>query len=38
VMATHGRSGVSALWAGSVASRVVAAGQRPVLLIRVPRV
>ncbi len=38
VMATHGRSGVSALWAGSVASRVVGAGQRPVLLIRVPRV
>ncbi|MDQ7820076.1 MAG: universal stress protein [Armatimonadota bacterium] len=37
VMATHGRSGVSALWAGSVASRVIGAGRRPVLLIRVPR-
>ncbi len=36
VMATHGRSGVSALWAGSVTSRVVAAGQRPVFLVRVP--
>lgn len=37
VMATHGRSGVSALWAGSVASRVVGAARRPVLLIRVSR-
>ena len=38
VMATHGRSGVSAVWAGSVASRVLARASRPVLLIRVPRV
>ena len=38
VMATHGRSGVSAVWAGSVASRIVAQAARPVLLIRIPRV
>ncbi len=37
VMATHGRSGVSAVWAGSVASRVVAHAPRPLLLVRVPR-
>ncbi len=37
VMATHGRSGVSAVWAGSVASRLVAHTPRPVLLIRIPR-
>ncbi len=37
VMATHGRSGVSAVWAGSVASRIVAQAARPVLLIRIPR-
>jgi len=37
VMGTHGRSGVSAVWAGSVASRIVAAGVKPVLLIRIPR-
>ena len=37
VMATHGRSGVSAVWAGSVASRFVAHASRPVLLIRIPR-
>lgn len=37
VMATHGRSGVSAVWAGSVASRLVARSPRPVLLIRIPR-
>lgn len=36
VMATHGRSGVSAVWAGSVASRIVAAGSRPILLVRIP--
>lgn len=35
VMATHGRSGVSAVWAGSVASRVVAAATKPVLLVRI---
>lgn len=37
VMATHGRSGVSAVWAGSVASRVVAHAPRPLLLVRIPR-
>jgi nucleotide-binding universal stress UspA family protein len=37
VMATHGRSGVSAVWAGSVASRIAAQAARPVLLIRMPR-
>lgn len=37
VMGTHGRSGVSAVWAGSVASRIVGAGVKPVLLIRIPR-
>jgi len=37
VMATHGRSGVSAVWAGSVASRLVAHTPRPLLLIRIPR-
>lgn len=37
VMATHGRSGVSAVWAGSVASRIIAHSTRPVLLIRIPR-
>ena len=36
VMATHGRSGVSAVWAGSVASRLVGTGATPVLLIRIP--
>jgi len=35
VMGTHGRSGVGAVWAGSVAARVVAHSTRPVLLIRV---
>lgn len=37
VIATHGRSGVSAVWAGSVASRIVGAGTRPVLLVRISR-
>lgn len=37
IMATHGRSGVSALWAGSIASRLVETGKKPVLLIRIPR-
>lgn len=37
VIATHGRSGVGAVWAGSVASRIVAQATRPVLLIRIPR-
>ncbi len=33
VMATHGRSGVSAVWAGSIASRLVGTGVTPVLLV-----
>jgi len=37
VMATHGRSGVDAMWAGSVAARVIGHSTRPVLLVRVPR-
>lgn len=37
VMATHGRSGVDAMWAGSVAARIIAHSTRPVLLVRVPR-
>ena len=37
VMATHGRSGVSAVWAGSVAARMAAHSTRPILFIRVPR-
>jgi len=37
VMATHGRSGVGAVWAGSVAARVIARSTRPVLLVRIPR-
>ncbi len=36
VMATHGRSGVSAVWAGSVASRILSQSTRPILLIRIP--
>ena len=36
VMATHGRSGVSAVWAGSVASRLIGTGATPVLLVRIP--
>lgn len=35
-MATHGRSGIDAVWAGSVASRITAQSTRPVLLIRIP--
>ncbi|HEY1013009.1 MAG TPA: universal stress protein [Herpetosiphonaceae bacterium] len=34
VMATHGRSGLSRLWLGSVATRVLQHTDRPVLLIR----
>lgn len=37
VMATHGRSGVGAVWAGSVAARIIAHSTRPVLLVRIPR-
>lgn len=36
VMATHGRSGVGAVWAGSVASRILRHSTRPILLIRIP--
>jgi nucleotide-binding universal stress UspA family protein len=38
VMATHGRSGIGAVWAGSVASRIVARCRRPMLLVRAPGV
>jgi nucleotide-binding universal stress UspA family protein len=34
VLSTHGRSGMNAVWAGSVASRVVARCRRPMLLVR----
>lgn len=36
VMATHGRSGVGAVWAGSVAQRIISHSTRPVLLVRIP--
>ncbi len=36
IMATHGRSGVGAVWAGSVAQRIIAQSTRPVLLARIP--
>ena len=36
VMATHGRSGLSAAWAGSVASRISARCRKPILLVRAP--
>lgn len=36
VIATHGRSGVAAVWAGSVASRMLAHSTPPVLLVRIP--
>lgn len=38
IMATHGRSGVGAVWAGSVAQRIIAQSTRPVLLVRIPTV
>jgi nucleotide-binding universal stress UspA family protein len=38
VMATHGRSGLSAAWAGSVASRITARCRKPILLVRAPGV
>jgi nucleotide-binding universal stress UspA family protein len=38
VLATHGRSGISAVWAGSVATRIAARCQRPMLLVRAPGV
>jgi nucleotide-binding universal stress UspA family protein len=35
VLATHGRSGVGAVWAGSVAQRIIVQSPRPVLLVRI---
>lgn len=35
LMSTHGKSGLSGLWAASVAAKVVARSSRPLLLIRV---
>lgn len=35
VMATHGRSGVGAVWAGSVAQRIIAQSTCPILLVRI---
>ena len=35
IMATHGRSGVGAVWAGSVAQRLIAQSTKPVLLVRI---
>lgn len=37
IMETHGRSGLEALWAGSVASRVFSRCRAPVLLVPAPR-
>ncbi len=37
VMATHGKSGMSALWAGSVAPRVFAESKKPILLLPVEK-
>jgi nucleotide-binding universal stress UspA family protein len=34
VLATHGRSGVQAVWAGSVAAALLARTRNPVLLLR----
>ena len=34
VMATHGRAGVQAIWAGSVATRLLARTHVPLLLLR----
>jgi nucleotide-binding universal stress UspA family protein len=34
VMATHGRAGVQAIWAGSVATRLLARARVPLLLLR----
>jgi len=36
VIATHGRSGIGAVWAGSVTSRILRYSTRPILLIRIP--
>jgi nucleotide-binding universal stress UspA family protein len=35
VIATHGRSGVGAVWAGSVAQRIIVQSPGPVLLVRI---
>lgn len=37
VLATHGRTGNPAVWAGSVASRLVERSEHPVLIVRSPR-
>jgi nucleotide-binding universal stress UspA family protein len=37
VLGTHGRTGLRRLWMGSVAERVVRAGQIPVLTVRPPQ-
>ncbi len=34
VMSTHGRSGISRLWLGSVATRVIRRADQPILLVR----
>ena len=34
VVATHGRAGVQAIWAGSVTARLLARTRAPVLLLR----
>ena len=34
VVATHGRAGVQAIWAGSVATRLLARTRAPLLLLR----
>jgi len=34
VMATHGRAGVQAIWAGSMATRLLARTRVPLLLLR----
>ncbi len=36
VLATHGRSGISAIWTGSVGTKVLGRATRPLLLIRSP--
>jgi nucleotide-binding universal stress UspA family protein len=36
VMATHGRAGVSVVWSGSIAARILERTPLPILLIRVP--
>jgi nucleotide-binding universal stress UspA family protein len=36
VVATHGRSGLGALWTGSVGANLVSSCDRPLLLVRIP--